>query len=521
MKQTSAVSRALVEAVRRPVHTPDALHAWVRLYTGLSVPRTPVCPNHSAPFDYLIHAYFEPTRDQIVVAPRGGGKTRLAAVATLLDLMHKPGCAVRLLGGSLEQSLRVWEHLAPDVERVCASDLPPRGLSPSARRIKLRSGANVSALAQSQRAVRGLRVQKLRCDEVELFDPAVWEAAQLVTRSLPHARATIEAISTHHLAGGLMSKLIDEAQASGTRVTRWCLLEVLQKCEPERDCPTCTLWPDCRGVAKTHCDGFVPIDDAVRMMTRVSRETWESEMLCKRPGVRGRVFPTFDVALHVREGAGVGNHGSRTTSGASNLGMSFKDCETTSEKLNRALSKSEPGFANPACLSLAVDFGFHNPFVCLWIETSSRDGQSVTHVMDEYVQSGRTVDEHALHIEARAWGKVRRLACDPAGAGSNDQTAESNVKLLRRRGYKVEFRASRIVEGVEMIRTTLSNGAGRTSLFVHPRCVKLIRALQHYRYPDAGGELPLKDGEHDHLIDALRYHFVNAPGRFTHDVRSY
>jgi len=51
--------------------------------------------------------------------------------------------------------------------------------------------------------------------------------------------------------------------------------------------------------------------------------------------------------------------------------------------------------------------------------------------------------------------------------------------------------------------------------------VKLIRALQHYRYPDAGGELPLKDGEHDHLIDALRYHFVNAPGRFTHDVRRY
>ena len=38
-------------------------------------------------------------------------------------------------------------------------------------------------LAQSQRSVRGLRVQKLRCDEVELFDPAVWEAAQLTTRS--------------------------------------------------------------------------------------------------------------------------------------------------------------------------------------------------------------------------------------------------------------------------------------------------------------------------------------------------
>ena len=30
-------------------------------------------------------------------------------------------------------------------------------------------------------------------------------------------------------------------------------------------------------------------------------------------------------------------------------------------------------------------------------------------------------------------------------------------------------------------------------------------------YPPGGGEVPLKDGENDHLIDALRYHFVNRP----------
>ena len=34
--------------------------------------------------------------------------------------------------------------------------------------------------------------------------------------------------------------------------------------------------------------------------------------------------------------------------------------------------------------------------------------------------------------------------------------------------------------------------------------------MQSYRYPATGGELPVKDGEHDHPIDALRYYFVNA-----------
>ena len=51
--------------------------------------------------------------------------------------------------------------------------------------------------------------------------------------------------------------------------------------------------------------------------------------------------------------------------------------------------------------------------------------------------------------------------------------------------------------------------SGEIKLFIHPRCVRLIKAMQAYRYPTGGGELPIKDGEHDHLIDALRYYFVN------------
>jgi len=35
--------------------------------------------------------------------------------------------------------------------------------------------------------------------------------------------------------------------------------------------------------------------------------------------------------------------------------------------------------------------------------------------------------------------------------------------------------------------------------------------MKSYRYGEGGGEVPLKDGEHDHLIDALRYFFVNHP----------
>lgn len=454
---------------------PDKLHLWIQKHLQLNIPRKPFCATHQAPFDYLVHAYFEPSTDVIVWGPRGGGKTRLAAIATLLDLLHKPGIAVRILGGSLEQSLRMWEHLLPDLQLL--KELADEMKRPPSRKLVLKNRSTAAVLTQSQRNVRGLRVQKMRCDEVEMFDKDVWEAAQLVTRSIPDPKrkfdriaGVVEAFSTMHKPWGLMSRIIDSAGASNTPIVRWCLLDVLERCPPERDCTTCSLWEECRGRAKTDADGFFSIDDAIAMKKRVSRETWEAEMLCLRPSMEGSVFPSFKVESHVRD---------------------------------------EVQIIGP--VSLAIDFGFSNPFVCLWIRS---DGHLI-HVLDEYVQPQRTIHEHIEQIRTRKFGDVRRIACDPAGSARSDQTATSNVATLRQAGFDVHTRRSNIVDGVEMIRTAIRNGEGVARLFIHPYCKRLIRAMQSYRYPDGGGELPLKDGEHDHLIDALRYHMVNAKARPT------
>lgn len=442
------------------------------------MPITRMCDHHDSPLDYLWASYCEPASDLIVWAPRGGGKTRLAAVATLLDLIHKPPAQVRILGGSLEQSLKMWEYLLPDLQ----AHVPDLLLDAStARRVRLVTGSGAAAIAQSQRAVRGLRVQKMRCDEVELFDPAIWQAAQLTTRSLDTERGplrgSIEAISTFHSAGGLMGQIIDGASERNARVLKWCVLDVLARCEPDRDCASCPLLPECQGRAKTRASGFMSIDDAIALKRRVCQDTWESEMLCIRPSVRGRVFPSFNPALHVRE------------------------------TLNPSSAER--------VLSLAIDFGFANPFVCLWIETRG----SICWVIDEYVQPQQTMDVHLSQIQSRAWGKVVRVSCDPAGAGRNDQTASSNAQMLRRAGYVVRHRSSRIVDGLEQIRGALLSATGETTLYIHPRCRRLIQALKSYRYPETGGELPIKDGTHDHLIDALRYHYANQEDAWT--VRKY
>jgi hypothetical protein len=230
-------------------------------------------------------------------------------------------------------------------------------------------------------------------------------------------------------------------------------------------------------VAKQRCDGFFSIDDAIRYKQRLSEEKWKTEMLCERPNTSGCVFPSFDSNVHVK-----------------------------------------PGDAAAGRMWLAIDFGFANPFVCLWI-VEGEDG--TVRVVDEYVQPGRTMDEHVEQIEARGYGKVNLVACDPAGAAKDQQTAESNVQLLRRKGYRVHARHSRIPDGLELIRAALKTAAGQVRLFIHPRCERLIRAMQGYHYAPGGSELPVKDGEFDHPVDALRYFFVNRQRRETRGGRCY
>ena len=114
----------VIERVRRSrPRTRLHLQAYVKGFLGLDIPGRRMCPGHDSPLDYLAWAVLqedgprrhkdtkeiifedkEHVRDCVVWANRGGGKTQLGAIATLLDMLFKPGIQIRILGGSFEQS---------------------------------------------------------------------------------------------------------------------------------------------------------------------------------------------------------------------------------------------------------------------------------------------------------------------------------------------------------------------------------------------------------------------------------
>ncbi len=480
--------------VLRP-ETPDELHRFVSVVLGLRVPRRAVMEGSTPPFEYLVHTFFEGNDsgggDLVVWASRGGGKTYLGAVATLLDMVFKAGIQVRILGGSLEQSSKMFRYLRQMFDLAVL-----RGLvvgTPTQRGVELINGSRAELLSQSQRSVRGQRVHKLRCDEVEDFKSDIWEAAQLVTRSGVcgdvAVKGTVEALSTMHRPFGLMHRLIERSAAGGcgqTRVMRWCALDVIERCAPERECGSCVLWKDCQGRAK-EAEGFVSVDDLVTQWHRSSGDTWASEMMCRRPRHGDGVYPGFDPA----------------SGGKHVLAVGVDDDEVCEGGV--------PGVMPPGDGEILVggmDFGLRSPFVMLWARVGlgedlggDRVGDEIV-IVDEYVERGLTLDEHLDVIGQRDWPELAWVGVDPAGGQRNSHTGLSDVQILRRRGYQVRVYRSMIREGIESIRRRLDHGGLR----VHPRCRRLIEAmvLYHFDPNHPSRDDPVKDGP-DHVCDALRY----------------
>jgi hypothetical protein len=363
------------------------------------------------------------------------------------------------------------------------------------------NGSEVELLSQSQCSVRGHRVHKLRCDEVEEFKPEVWEAAQLVTRSGVcggvQVRGAIEAMSTMHRPFGLMKRLVDRGSAggaSGVRLLRWCALDVVERCEPERDCKSCVLWEDCQGLAK-EADGFIPVDDLVAQWHRTSRQTWASEMMCRQPRRDDSVYPRFDPQPGCAHVVAVGSDGDWAAGRAEGVAAMDRDGEV---------------FLG------GMDFGLRSPFVMLWARVYPSEGGAihrpragadrVVEVVDEYVRGGLTLSEHIESIQERPWPAPQWVGVDPAGGARNSHSGVSDVQVLRRRGYVVKAARSSIREGIECIRRRLDHG----TLRVHSSCSGLIEAMTTYHFDltQPSCDQPVKDGP-DHLCDALRYLVVN------------
>ncbi len=508
MKEQSHNHDAVYAIAGAIPQTDQQLADWIETHLHIRVPTAPLINTHNAPLEYLAHAFFEDRspRDCVVWANRGGGKTFYAAIATLLDMIFKPGIEIRILAGSLDQAKRMHTHLrallaTEPLEELIAGKI-------TERKIKLINGSIVELLAQSQTSVRGTRVQKLRCDEVELFDKDVWEAAQLTIREkiCPSSSnnngitipGSIECLSTLHVPFGLMHELVTTAKENNQqhrKLFQWGVVDILDQCTDQHQClsdtniqsENCDLLNECKGKAKARdaagqTPGHLTINNAIALKSRVSQSTWDAEMLCLRPKRTDCVLPEFNHQIHIN--------------------TQLPDPSTITQTI------------------AGMDFGIRAPTVVIYASLDQSNTLWVTH---EYLKSDTPLTEHIQSIkEQQTLTPLSWLGVDPAGRQRANQTGISDIAAMRKAGLTIRDNRMSIHQGLGLIRTRLNPAAGTPTLMIHKSCDHLIKCLETYHYPQDQplNPTPEKDGS-DHAIDALRYMIQNLDHPYTHKKSTY
>ena len=165
----------------------------------------------------------------------------------------------------------------------------------------------------------------------------------------------------------------------------------------------------------------------------------------------------------------------------------------------------------------SVDFGYRMPSV-VWLQVGKVDGDVEIHIIDEVIHDTNIkTEELAEKILSKDYA-VQQVYCDPAGAGVQSTSGIGDVEIFKKKGIFPRFRKDKISRsipsGIDLVRSFVENAEGKARLYVSHKCKGIIEDFENYRYPDrkANQQLkdePLKDGRHDHGMDAVRYFFTN------------
>jgi len=156
-----------------------------------------------------------------------------------------------------------------------------------------------------------------------------------------------------------------------------------------------------------------------------------------------------------------------------------------------------------------VDFGFTNPFVCLW---AARDKDENWYIYQEYYKAKTGIGEHINAIKHFSDGiNYTATWADPENAGDRNE--------LRKAGIITRPARKSVAKGIEVVQSKLKvKENGQPSLFIFNTCKHTCREMSSYHYPTGSksrnpADIPVP--KNDHTTDTIRYiiYSVENPGK--------
>ena len=153
----------------------------------------------------------------------------------------------------------------------------------------------------------------------------------------------------------------------------------------------------------------------------------------------------------------------------------------------------------------AIDWGFNNPFACLWL---ARDPDKRWYVYAEHYQSQELLAYHAERIKQIS-GREHYQATW-ADHDAQDRYEFENL------GIRTTAARRDIHLGIEAVQTALKIQAdGRPRLFIFEKCRHTTEEMMGYRWAEGTETNDPKDEPlkvNDHTLDALRYAIYGVEG---------
>lgn len=154
----------------------------------------------------------------------------------------------------------------------------------------------------------------------------------------------------------------------------------------------------------------------------------------------------------------------------------------------------------------AFDFGFTNPFVCLWL---AKDDDENWYVYREYYKRQTGIQEHIRNV--KLFSKGERYVDNWADPENAADRAE-----MKKEGIKTRTARKDVARGIELVQAKLKvKENGKPSLVIFKSCRNTCREVPAYHYPKGSSHKNPKDipeQKNDHTIDALRYGLNSVDG---------
>jgi len=147
-----------------------------------------------------------------------------------------------------------------------------------------------------------------------------------------------------------------------------------------------------------------------------------------------------------------------------------------------------------------IDFGFTNPFVCLW---AAKDKDENWYVYREYYKAKTGIQEHIVNIKARSH-REKYVA-----TFADTEDPEKIYVDLRNAGIKAIGARKDVDRGIELVQSKFKvKRNGKPSLYIFNTCRNTAREHAMYQHSQSTATRESNNAvlkKDDHTCDALRY----------------